>query len=163
MKKTQVIIILLYLVAFLSSPNQGIAQKSGEELYYGFSSYKKNVIHGSIAPDIVYVGAHGFYERLFFQRKSFRSAVKIGYGGAFMPWVGFRHGPIIQLGLILGPNRSHFEINGGTIYLIESSTYQSFAPAVSVGYRRQGPKDKIIFRSGIGFPEGIYVSFGYAF
>lgn len=33
----------------------------------------------------------------------------------------------------------------------------------SVGYRRQAPNSHFVFRAGIGWPEALYVGWGYAF
>ena len=36
-------------------------------------------------------------------------------------------------------------------------------PVISTGYRFQKPKGGLVFRTGIGYPEGVYLSLGYAF
>ncbi len=37
------------------------------------------------------------------------------------------------------------------------------APAGSIGYRFQKAEGGFIFRTGIGFPDGLYVSAGFRF
>ncbi|MGJ8661126.1 MAG: hypothetical protein ACSHXL_03745 [Bacteroidota bacterium] len=36
-------------------------------------------------------------------------------------------------------------------------------PSVSVGYRSQKPQKNYVFRTGIGWPEAIYVGWGFSF
>tara|TARA_B100000963_G_C22191987_1_gene479239 strand:- start:66 stop:554 length:489 start_codon:yes stop_codon:yes gene_type:complete len=73
-------------------------------------------------------------------------------------------------GLITGINkRKHFEASLGLgldMYRYPQSTgfrYVEFAPIFNIGYRFQVPDESYVFRSGIGFPELIYLGFGLSF
>ena len=73
-------------------------------------------------------------------------------------------------GLITGINkRKHFEASLGLgldMYRYLHSTgfrYVEFAPIFNIGYRFQVPDESYVFRSGIGYPELIYLGFGLSF
>jgi len=44
-----------------------------------------------------------------------------------------------------------------------ASQYSQFIPVANIGYRFQGPNKDFVFRTGLGFPELIYVGIGVAF
>jgi hypothetical protein len=87
---------------------------------------------------------------------------------------------------IFGEKKSHLEIGLGLGVLYDKSSYEigvsnanypypgfqpepskgdytSLTPAASVGYRYQKAPGGFVFRTGIGFPDGIYVAIGLAF
>tara|TARA_B100000989_G_C19509400_1_gene458181 strand:- start:1346 stop:1837 length:492 start_codon:yes stop_codon:yes gene_type:complete len=74
-------------------------------------------------------------------------------------------------GLITGINKQkHFEASFGlgldqSIGYLHSTgfRYIEFAPIFNIGYRFQVPDESYVFRSGIGFPELIYLGFGMSF
>ena len=82
-------------------------------------------------------------------------------------------------GLLTGCNkRNHFEANfgAGLANVVEESysgiygsggssgsNYRAIYPAANIGYRFQVPNENFVFRTGIGFPELLYVGFGVAF
>jgi hypothetical protein len=106
--------------------------------------------------------------------------------GAFASWGG--NGPYGSLSLqgIFGEKKSHLEIGLGLGVLYDKSSYEigvsnanypypgfqpepskgdytSLTPAAFVGYRYQKAAGGFVFRTGIGFPDGIYVAIGLAF
>jgi len=151
--------IILSLLVILSYSSISSAQTTGEKLYYGYDIFDKNVVHCSGAPNLFYFAGHFFYERMFFQREEFRSFIKIGYGTSIVVMADISHGPIIQLGFITRPDKHHFEMNLGSMYLIDDN----FVPAISIGYRLQKWENNYIFRTGIGYPEGLYLGAGITF
>lgn len=75
--------------------------------------------------------------------------------------------PSLRYGILTGlEKKHHFEVNAGpglAVY-IDGSPYESnFILGFNIGYRNQKPDSPIVFRTGIGFPECLYVSFGYSF
>ena len=44
-----------------------------------------------------------------------------------------------------------------------ASQYSQFIPVANMGYRFQAPNKDFVFRTGIGFPELVYVGLGVAF
>ncbi|GEM_PF-2316273 len=45
----------------------------------------------------------------------------------------------------------------------EKINLSSVYPAAAIGYRYQKPKGGFVFRTGLGWVDGIYLSFGSAF
>ena len=41
--------------------------------------------------------------------------------------------------------------------------HTTITPAANIGYRYQKPSGGFVFRTGIGFPDGVYLSLGFAF
>jgi hypothetical protein len=69
---------------------------------------------------------------------------------------------ISRFGILTGSRRSHFEAKAGVGFFWDGDLLSLF-PSVSVGYRKQKPGSGFIFRTGIGFPDALYVSWGYSF
>lgn len=86
----------------------------------------------------------------------------------------------ISNGLITGlDKRNHFEASiglgwddvnkeaSGSIYGgsggSSAAQYSQFIPVANIGYRFQAPNKDFVFRTGVGFPELIYVGLGVAF
>jgi hypothetical protein len=97
-------------------------------------------------------------------------------------------GPLGSLSLkgVYGAKKSHLELGLGLAALFDKSGYDiglsnanypypgydsepskgdyiNCTPAVSIGYRYQRPIGGFVFRTGIGFPDGVYLSFDLAF
>jgi hypothetical protein len=71
---------------------------------------------------------------------------------------------IINYTCLTGAENNHFELGLGVAYMHFLTTSGRYvAPAPNIGYRFQKPDGKFIFRTGVGFPELLYLSFGYAF
>tara|TARA_B100000609_G_C17058550_1_gene352788 strand:+ start:177 stop:665 length:489 start_codon:yes stop_codon:yes gene_type:complete len=73
-------------------------------------------------------------------------------------------------GLITGINKEkHFEASLGLGWEqvqypnASRSNYNTYIPAVNIGYRFQKPNESFVFRCGVGLPELIYFGFGRAF
>jgi len=67
------------------------------------------------------------------------------------------------LGFQIGKHRHRIEISSGVGFLHENKIFNEpsnsrWLPNVSLGYRNKGTRS--IFRFGVGFPYGIYMSFG---
>ena len=43
-----------------------------------------------------------------------------------------------------------------------SENHDKTDPAINIGYRRNVPGKHFLYRTGIGYPEGIYFGVGYA-
>ena len=85
----------------------------------------------------------------------------------------------IRGGLLTGyDKRNHFEANIGLglANVVEEaysgfygsggssgSNYRAIYPVGNIGYRFQVPNKNFVFRTGVGFPELLYVGFGVAF
>ena len=146
---------------------------------------KKNVIHGTVGFLGVWAVADINYERLILERKDkFLNTLwlRVG-GGGYAGWDV--SGPLVVAGfnLLTGRRKSHIEghlglssaydktgydiglsnARGGYEAEPSRSDYISFAPSCALGYRFQNPDEGIIFRTGFGFPETLYIGVGYNF
>jgi hypothetical protein len=61
--------------------------------------------------------------------------------------------------MLTGSKNSHFEVGLGWMALIDEASL----PLLSAGYRFQKPGGRFVFRTGVGFIEGLYCSLGTAF
>jgi len=127
----------------------------------------KNSLNLSLGPGgiiMLFIPAHVSYERLF-QGKIFGSRnstiVDLGVGVA-AHWEGESTFIINRFGILTGSGRRHFEAKAGVCYFWKGDL-QGLFPSASIGYRKQKPGSHFIFRTGIGFPDALYVSWGFSF
>lgn len=66
---------------------------------------------------------------------------------------------------LTGKGSNHLEVGLGAMYAeyTEEEAEAILLPAGNLGYRFQKPDGRFIFRTGVGFPEAIYISFGFSF
>ena len=136
----------------------------------------KNVIYGSAG----FLGLGGSasinYERLVFsiQKKAHIDAYIHGSYGAYSVWYSSGNFFDVSLQWLWGKKNSHLEVGLGLLVMgdeyFDGSTWtdkQKFElndyPFANVGYRYQKPGGSLVFRTGIGVPDGIYISLGWAF
>jgi len=160
MKKTFIITVL-----FIVSNSLVTAQE--ENIDSLKINLNKNSINLSLGPGgilALFIPAHVSYERLF-QGKVFGSRnstiVDFGVGGA-AHWGGESPFIISRFGILTGSGRRHFEAKAGICYFW-AGDFQGLFPSGSLGYRKQKPGSHFIFRTGIGFPDAMYVSWGVSF
>ncbi len=136
----------------------------------------KNILNGNnislnLGSALIVNGIGLKYERLIPRKKVYYTLM----GGVHFNRINFfgveDHLTIyFSNGLITGINKQkHFEASLGVgldQYRYLHSTgfrYSEFAPIFNIGYRFQAPDESYVFRSGIGFPELIYLGFGLSF
>ena len=151
---------LVFLLIFIS--NSAIAQsvkKDSSELKMYKNSLNISAGPGSIL--VFYLPVEIYYERMF-QGKLFgpkiSSIADFGYGFE-SHWGGEGSFYMVRYGIITGTGKRHLEAKAGFVYFKAFGPNPSFA----VGYRSQKPQSHYIFRTGVGWPEGIYVSWGFSF
>ena len=76
--------------------------------------------------------------------------------------------PSLRYGLIFGERNHYFDLFGGVGLLydrpINSWDDSEVTPVFNLGYRNQKPDNGgYIFRTGVGYPELLYISFGVSF
>jgi hypothetical protein len=150
-------IIILAILLSQSLIAQGIRSDTSETKMYN------NSLNLSIGPGGLLVG-HApigvFYERMF-QGVRFgpkiSSIVDVGVGYA-EDW-GIS-GPyyMARYGILTGNKKSHLEVKAGATIL-----FGDLQPSFAIGYRSQKPQSHFIFRTGFGWPENLYVSWGVSF
>ena len=90
-----------------------------------------------------------------------------GFGELFvLTTSGFQYK--LSLHYLSGLKTNHFEIGSG-IYRFDRRNNDGdgvrpfYAPQLNLGYKYLKPNGKLSFRTGLGYPELLYVSFGRAF
>lgn len=103
----------------------------------------------------------------FFSNISYERIIKAREGKRINTLTSFRVGSGVVNGNtaffigtynILAGNQNNFEVNLGAAYFGDIAII-----VLNVGYRRQRPDGRFVFRTGVGIPEGIYLSFGRSF
>ena len=126
---------------------------------------KKNIFHVSLAPDVAYNAVHVFYDRIIYEKNNIAVFARVGYGGWHTLLVTRGTIAVGQGGILIGSQNGRFEAAIGLGYMKQteySSEHNKTVPAINIGYRSQKRDKHFVFRTGIGYPEGIYAGFGYA-
>ena len=161
MKKTFIITVL-----FIVSNSLVTAQE--ENIDSLKINLNKNSINLSLGPGgilALFTPAHVSYERLF-QGKVFgsRNSTIVDFGvGVASHWEGESPFIISRFGILTGSGRRHFEAKVGACFFFAGDMQNMLLPSGSIGYRKQKPGSHFIFRTGIGFPDALYVSWGVSF
>ncbi len=131
-------------------------------------------------------GSLSLYYLLNYERQVFNIGKKregcinlaIGLGGCYAIDISHAGGSgtattfIISSNFISGGNRHHFETDIGLVFNSKefwTGFHFKTAPDISLGYRFQqkenpiGNNNPLVFRAGIGYPQIIYLSLGFAF
>ena len=126
---------------------------------------KKNHIHYSIGTLLFFSSSQVSYERLFFYSKGdFPLAIGANLGIGIYSTddssdeIGFLFNP--NFVFLTGRNKNHFEARLGLTFLDLDNLIR---PSYLAGYRFQKPEGGWSFRTGMGFPETVYVGVGYSF
>lgn len=159
--KFLILIIALFLMlwtstSILAQAEGGMAQ--GTQL-------RKHSIQGSVGTLGIIFSAIGSYEFIFWQHKRTHLATfaRAGYGGYAILLGSTGSLVLAEGGILTGVNKSHFEAAIGMSYFMEKEDNRYLTPAVSFGYRLQKPGGRFIFRTGLGYPEALYVGLGVSF
>ena len=145
----------------------------------------KNAVYGSVGFGGLYLIVNANYERLISisDKKSLRQVSARLALGKWALWADSGSSYLLGVNSVWGRNNNHFEAMIGAVALFEKSSYKisvsnanypypgydrvptrleytMFLPAAGIGYRFQRPDGKFISRTGIGWPEALYVSFG---
>jgi hypothetical protein len=126
-----------------------------------------NSINLSIGPGgllALYVPAGIFYERMFQGERFLPKLTKfvdVGVGAAAY-WEGESAFVFSRYGILTGHKKYHLEATLGAVGYLNGDII-GVLPAASIGMRRQKPNSHYVFRTGVGIPEAIYVSWGVSF
>ena len=135
------------------------------------STLNKNHINFNASWSIVAYGIALDYERLLPSKKyNLYSSFSIGAGLTEINFftIDQYFVPTIQYGIITGlGSKHHFEAKGGISTPLNRSPLRfddyDIIPNLKIGYRLQAPKESFVFKTGVGFPDVLYVSFGFSF
>jgi hypothetical protein len=128
-----------------------------------------NAIYGSVGISMELIGESWFTGTTYYERMLPRNAlksnissfVKVGFGG-MAGWEFTSPFVLGQFGLLTGVKKHHFEVSAGMVKSLDKN-YDFFSPSGSIGYRIQKPNGHFIFRTGLGWPEALYLGLGASF
>jgi hypothetical protein len=163
---------MLFILCFTFFVYIGYSQGRKSEL--SSVRLKKNVIYGTLGVDIedVYITFLGNYEHMIFELpgsffNSFWIRISAGPWAAFDSDGGINY--VSTLSAVMGKRSAHLESGAGVLFTYNSST-KRFHPLVNdrhlagnLGFRFQRPGGYFVFRTGIGWPEFMYLSLGFCF
>ncbi|MBR9920603.1 MAG: hypothetical protein GYB31_07165 [Bacteroidetes bacterium] len=173
------ILLLFFLQLFLISPAKS------QDVILSATDWNNNAVYGTVGYLILYGVVNGSYERNIYRSESgfFRAAaIRAAYGG-YATWGEEGRDHSLSLIGLTGSGNNHFEAGLGLHarfdrlgYKIGVSNAEYFGepkpgfndytmwwPHATAGYRFQKPDGWFVFRTGVGFPEAVYLSFGVAF
>ena len=125
---------------------------------------KMNLIHGSFGTLVLGYTANIFYDRLLSPIGNYHTTctfVRIGYQDNVILTDPNGSAYILEGGILTGKHFGHFEGALGITYIQTENNV--LRPAFSVGFRGQKPNGSFMFRTGLGFPELLFLGLGIAF
>lgn len=150
------------------------------------STPSENALYGSVGYGLLYATLNINYER-YLATSGRNDNLNFYARGAIGVWALWADsGPSYLLGLnsIWSRYNNHLEAMVGAVAMFDRSGYRIgvsnakyaspgyteptrlgytlFTPAAGVGYRFQRPGGSFIFRTGVGWPEALYLSVGFA-
>jgi hypothetical protein len=127
---------------------------------------QKNLFYGGVGTALLYFPAYIYYERQLQEglfTSKFSSFVTVGTGTA-AHWEGASQYLALRFGLLLGERKHRLETSFGTSYFYHGDMKDAIIPiSFTVGYRSMMPFQRFVFRTGVGWPESLYVSWGVRF
>jgi hypothetical protein len=148
---TTALIALLILVAF--SVKSQDSQLRPSRIYGTFgTAFIYTNITANIEQEISNNSAHYFNS----------VSLRIG-AGHWSSWGNESYNIIGTINWLSGTNNHHLELGTGIAYSPAYDDSFGFLPAAQIGYRYQKPDGILLFRTGIGVPEALYVSLGVCF
>lgn len=151
-------LLCILLVGYSSAYSQQDSQQKSD------NRYKMNLIHGSLGTMVLGYTANIFYDRLLSgigEQNTTCTFVRIGYQNNVILTDPNGNALILEGGLLTGKNFGHFEGALGITYIQTQNNV--IRPAFSVGFRGQKPTGGFMFRTGLGFPELLFLGVGLAF
>lgn len=152
------LLLVLLLIAYSSLYSQQDSLRKPD------NDYKKNMIHGSFGTLVLGYTANIFYDRLLSpigKHHTTCTFVRIGYQDNIILTDPNGSAVILEGGILTGKHFGHFEGALGLTYI--QTVNNVLRPAFSVGYRGQKPDGSFMFRTGLGFPELLFLGLGIAF
>lgn len=132
-------------------------------LSFKINQINRNLVYGSSSYLLYHYSAMVNYERILSIKEDARKSIsgRIGFG------IIDTNGKIItgSFNFLKGKTKNKLETGIGLSYISEEHSYgPSFiSPALNLGYRLQNYENRLMFRTGIEIPLGLYVGFGYIF
>ena len=171
MKKTLLgFLLILFTSSLALSQSDDWKNKKATEFNSELHLNKNNVNFG-LGYGVIAINANTTYQRL----KAHQKIYSVWSAGLSYLFVGFFSDdhifiPSLRYGIMTGIDKKHhFEINAGPQLLVGiyndrlDFAASEFDFGFNVGYRMQKPQGSKIFRTGVGYPELLYVGLGFSF
>ena len=171
MKKTLLgFLLILFTSSLALSQSDDWKNKKTKEFNSELHLNKNNVNFG-LGYGVIAINANTTYQRL----KAHQKIYSVWSAGLSYLFVGFFSDdhifiPSLRYGIMTGIDKKHhFEINAGPQLLVGiyndrlDFAASEFDFGFNVGYRMQKPQGSKIFRTGVGYPELLYVGLGFSF
>ncbi|SFT74005.1 hypothetical protein SAMN05216474_2066 [Lishizhenia tianjinensis] len=155
MKNKATLLLSLLLISPLN-----FSQEREQEIIV--KDYYPNAVYGSLGIGGLYFTATGFYERTLSYNGRLRTFAKVGVGGYALWGIGGVYG-MGHLGLLTGANNNHLELSAGYNRFFTGDLQGDYPLSGTMGYRFQKPDGLFIFRTGVSFPEAVYLGLGFSF
>jgi len=159
MKRKFALLFTFSLFAIVSFSQKNVADTLKHKIH-------TSALYGSLGFGPIYGNVIGNYEIMLVERpdKVFKTrGLRVGFG-AWELWEDFGWTSLVSYTCFTGAGNRHLELGIGATYMEFLSTNGFFVfPATNIGYRYQKPGGRLIFRTGLGFPEILYASLGYRF
>ncbi|SFT74019.1 hypothetical protein SAMN05216474_2067 [Lishizhenia tianjinensis] len=151
-------ISLLLSLCFL--PLQGNTQIPEKQAIA--QEYYSNALYGSLGYGGKYATANSYFEHCLTANDKIKTLGKIGYGGYYTV-----HGTgsylLGHVGLLTGAKNHHLEASIGANFFFGDALIEEIPLGANLGYRFQKPQGIFLLRTGISYPEGVYVGIGTCF
>ena len=176
------IVIFTFLIANISFCKIAIGQDSTIQVSKNTMYLETGLTYGLLA--------NVNYERLLFQSEAVKFNLRVS-GGVWFEYAQYPYGSI-SIPILFGRNERKFELGlgvavyykwdsykraienwdrneTGSVIIVNQdprptkSEYLFYVPAFTIGYRRQKSTGGPVFRTGIGWPNGLYFSYGWSF
>jgi hypothetical protein len=155
MKTSTKVCLLFCLVLTL---NTAFAQENSSP------SFRKNGLSGSLGFAGIVATATSNYERILTQsldKGITATFAKVGLG-TYGGWVDSGSYLYLQYGFLTGKNANHLEVSAGPNFNLNNA--EDMLPvAFNIGYRLQKPGKGFMLRTGVAFPETLYLGLGWSF
>mgnify|MGYP000038263945 CR=1 FL=1 len=172
-------LILIFVIGIIVFQSQSYGQEVQDDK-------AKNAIYANLGFIGLGGGINGNYERALRDIKilSIQSRLSVRVGGGYWGvWGGSGSHAITSLSATTIKSKHRFEVTTGLGYFFNKESYDigvsnaeyfnepapsrlkyfDVVPNVSAGYRYQKLNKGLIFRTGLSYPEGLYLSLGYGF
>jgi hypothetical protein len=159
MKKILFIFLLLIVIVQVAFSQQ---EKENENS----SRSRKNAIYGSLGIPIGYLLLNYERQLIWLDKDKIAIDMRLSYG-AYANLGEDGNAAIICSEIIFGENKHHFEADLGLALNRNQESQAKPMPAnlpcINICYRIQQKNKPFLFKTGIGFPEGVFVCIGLAF
>ena len=154
------------LIAFFTFQTLAVCQTNIDES--SSSNFKKNVLYATFGLYPYAIFNFNYERQIIHPIKGPMSSINLRLGyGVEGDLSGSEELCLLSSNFIFGSGSGHFETDIGAAYLfnIVKDNYDKkvgITPIISLGYRFQKKNGHFVFRTGVGWPDCIYISLGFA-